>query len=92
VKRFVHAVDERGRIVTQSDAFLESDGVPATYWRPGEYVTDRAVLEIPAGAEIANLYVGLYDPRGGERLSAYAASGEPLPEGRLTIALQQASP
>ena len=92
LKRFVHAVNAGGEIVAQSDAPLESEGVPATTWRPGEYVVDRAVLDVPAGAQVSALYLGLYDPQTGERLPAYAASGDPLPEGRLTIDLQQASP
>jgi hypothetical protein len=91
-KRFVHAVGADGEIVAQSDVFLESDGVSASYWRPGEYVVDRAVLETPAGAGVGELYVGLYDPQTGERLPVTAPSGEPLPERRFTIALQPASP
>jgi hypothetical protein len=92
LKRFVHAVGSDGKIAAQSDAFLESDGVPATYWRPGEYVVDRAVLDIPAGAQVADLHLGLYDPQTGERLPAYSANGEPLPDQRLTIDLQAGSP
>jgi hypothetical protein len=92
LKRFVHAVSGGGEITAQSDALLESDGVPATYWRPGEYVADRAVLEIPAGAEVSALYLGLYDPGTGERLPAYAATGDPLPDQRLTIDLQPTLP
>jgi hypothetical protein len=89
LKRFIHAVGAGGEITAQSDVFLESDGVPASYWRPGEYVVDRAVLEIPAGAEVGALHVGLYDPQTGERLPVTAASGEPLPEGRFAIDLEQ---
>jgi hypothetical protein len=92
LKRFVHAVAADGEIVAQSDAFLESAGVPATYWRPGEYVVDRAVLDIPAGAQVADLYLGLYEPQTGERLPAYSAGGDPLPDQRLAIHLPAASP
>jgi hypothetical protein len=91
LKRFVHAVDAGGEIVAQADAFLESDGVPATYWRPGEYIVDRAMLEIPAGAQASTLYVGLYDPQTGERLPGVTAAGEALPEGRLPIELQNSA-
>jgi hypothetical protein len=87
LKRFVHAVNADGQIAAQSDAFLENDGIPATYWRPGEYVVDRAVLDIPAGAQVGALYLGLYDPGSGDRLPATAANGETLPEGRLAIDL-----
>jgi hypothetical protein len=92
LKRFVHAVNAAGEIVAQADAFLESDGVPPVYWIPGEYVADRASLDIPAGAQVAELYVGLYDPQTGERLPAYASGGEPMPERRLAIDVEQALP
>ena len=49
---------------------------------------DRAVLEIPAGAQVGTLYLGLYDPQTGERLPVVTASGEALPERRLPIDLQ----
>jgi Dolichyl-phosphate-mannose-protein mannosyltransferase len=92
LKRFVHAVGTGGEIVAQSDALLENEGIPATYWRPGEYVVDRVVMNIPADAQVTALYVGLYDPQTGERLPTYSASGDPLPEQRLTIDLEQQAP
>jgi hypothetical protein len=92
LKRFVHAVNAGGEIVAQADALLESDGVPATYWQPGEYVVDRVALEIPAGEQVTELYVGLYDPQTGERLPVSAANGEALPDRRLTIDLPEAAP
>jgi hypothetical protein len=90
LKRFVHAVDAGGEIVTQADVTLQSEGVPASYWRPGEYVVDRAVLEIPPGAEVGALHLGLYDPTTGDRLPVIGPGGEMLPEGRLTIDLPPA--
>jgi len=92
LKRFVHGVNGGGEIVAQSDALLESAGIPATYWRRGEYVVDRVVLNIPADAQVSALYVGLYDPQTGDRLPAYSASGDPLPERRLTVGLEQQAP
>jgi Dolichyl-phosphate-mannose-protein mannosyltransferase len=91
-KRFVHAVNAGGEIIGQSDALLENEGIPATYWRPGEYVVDRVALNIPASAQVSDLYVGLYDPQTGERVPVYASSGTPMLEGRMTIELDLESP
>jgi hypothetical protein len=89
LKRFVHAADAVGRIVTQSDAPLESEGIPPAYWRPGEYVVDRVELSVPAGAEVNELRLGLYDAQTEERLLAYAPSGDPLPDRQLTIRMPE---
>jgi hypothetical protein len=92
VKRFVHAVGADGEIVAQSDALLENEGIPAAYWRPGEYVVDRVELTTPAGAQAGELRLGLYDAKTEERLPAYSLSGDPLPERQLTIDLEQQAP
>jgi hypothetical protein len=87
LKRFVHAVDAAGQIVVQSDVPLESDGIPAAYWRPGEYVVDRVALDVPAGSEIEALRLGLYDAQTQERLPVEAPSGDLLPERMLSLSM-----
>lgn len=86
LRRFVHAVDPAGAIVAQSDAMPENGGLPMAAWRAGEYVTDAVMLTIPAGAEVATLRVGWYDPATGARLPVSDADGMPLPEASLGIA------
>jgi hypothetical protein len=92
LKRFVHAADAGGQIVAQSDAPLENAGIPAAYWRPGEYVADRVILSIPDGTRIGELRLGLYDAKTEQRLPANAPSGDPLPERQLTIPVPQEPP
>jgi hypothetical protein len=89
LKRFVHAAGAGGQIVAQSDVPLENAGIPAAYWRPGEYVVDRVVLDVPDGARIGELRLGLYDARTEERLPVHSPSGQPLPERQLTIRAPQ---
>lgn len=59
---FVHAVDENGNLVTQSDSAAYDGLYPVTDWLPGEVVRDARTLVVPAGAEVKDLRVGLYDP------------------------------
>jgi hypothetical protein len=74
-KRFVHAVDAKGQIVSQLDG-LPGDGViPMPAWRSGEYVIDRVRLDLPAGATPQALMVGYYDPETGARLPLTLPSG-----------------
>jgi hypothetical protein len=85
LRRFVHAVDDRGQIVVQADGTPDNGGIPMSAWRSGEYVVDRVRLEPPAGQDVAEFYVGWYAPETGARLPVRLASGEALPDGRLGI-------
>ena len=81
LRRFVHGVNEGEQIVVQADGTPEDGGVPMPYWRPGEYIVDRVILQPPAGQDVLRFYVGWYDPETGLRLP----SGEELPDQQLTI-------
>jgi hypothetical protein len=85
LKRFVHVADFGGQIIAQSDVPLESEGIPAAYWRSGEYIVDQVVLNIPGGTKASELRLGLYDAKTEDRLPAYSPSGDPLPERQFTI-------
>ena len=61
---FVHALDESGAIIAQSDG--PPAGVPTWCWIPGEVVADERVLVAPG--PIRGVAVGLYDPVTGARL------------------------
>ncbi|MBE2223783.1 MAG: hypothetical protein IAF02_19745, partial [Anaerolineae bacterium] len=60
---FVHLLDENGNLVTQSDAVPDHWTRPTTGWVPGEYITDRHTLTLPADAIPGQytLLVGFYD-------------------------------
>ena len=77
LKRFVHALDRNGQIVAQSDDTPENGGIPMPFWRSGEYVPDKVVLQIPEGQDVVSLHVGFYVPETGERLSVAGDGADP---------------
>ncbi len=67
---FVHALDSAGRLVAQHDGIPAAGRAPTTIWAPGETILDRHGLFLPEGApSTLLLYVGLYDPQTGQRLT-----------------------
>lgn len=72
---FIHLVNARGEILSQSDADPAGWTRPTTGWLPGEYIVDSHLLgpiAVQEGEEYA-LRIGLYDPATGTRLTS---SGE----------------
>jgi len=68
---FVHAVDESGHLVAQHDGIPSSGRAPTPTWASGQTIRDRHGLFLPEGApKTLFLYVGLYDPQTGQRLTA----------------------
>jgi hypothetical protein len=63
---FVHALDAEGRLLAQADGL----GAPAAFWRAGDMLFQRHTLELPAGIEVADLLLGVYNPETAERLRA----------------------
>ncbi len=72
---FVHALDETGAIIAQSDG---PPAVPMWCWVPGEVVRDERLLVAPA---ITTISLGLYDPYTGVRLTV----APPAPEERILL-------
>lgn len=69
---FVHAVDEDGAILAQSDRQpgRNGDAYPMTTWPVGEIVLDsyRLILDRDAAARVRSVNLGLYNWQTGERL------------------------
>jgi hypothetical protein len=89
---FVHLLDARDDLITQSDHPPLDGAYPTSFWVSGDVVRDPHVLKIdgsvPPGP--CTLIVGMYHSGSGIRLPAYDSSGVPLGEdaiivGRLTI-------
>jgi 4-amino-4-deoxy-L-arabinose transferase-like glycosyltransferase len=75
---FVHAAGPQGTL-GQSD-HLPADGFwPVAWWRPGQVVRDRHVLDLsaPWDGTVHQLAVGWYDAQSGDRLPVADATGEP---------------
>jgi mannosyltransferase len=81
-KVFVHLLGDGG----PSDIRAQADGyphLPTTGWVPGQYVSDRLGVNLPAGLPPGtySLLVGLYDETTGDRLPVLDAAGETSGEG-----------
>lgn len=80
-KLFVHLLDSTGAIVRQYDALPCNWGCPTDGWSAGQWIDDRAVLDLwglPAGEY--RLALGLYNPDSGERLKIQSTAGAVAPD------------
>ncbi|MGH2536536.1 MAG: hypothetical protein ACRDHL_03995, partial [Candidatus Promineifilaceae bacterium] len=80
-KVFLHLLAEDGRLVAQRDAEPGGGLAPTTGWRPGETVTDRHGVLLPAGLPAGRyrLLLGLYpleDPAARLPLAGGGAAAE----------------
>ena len=82
LRLFVHAVNEQALIADQWDGVPVDWTRPTTGWLPGEYVTTRHALTLPAGEY--RLRLGWYHPTSGERIGIGDANALTLNE-RLHI-------
>jgi mannosyltransferase len=78
-KIFVHLIGEGGPsdIRAQADVYPR---IPTSGWVPGEYLSDRVALDLPADLPPGpyRLLLGLYDGATGGRLPVTSAGGEAL--------------
>ncbi len=77
-KVFVHAVDEQGVLLVQSDSVPAGWTRPTQAWLPGEFIVD--VHELALGADllprIERLLVGMYGEADGVRLTTEAGTDQ----------------
>ncbi len=78
-KIYLHLVGEGGA----SDIWAQADAnphLPVTAWIPGEYLSDRVTLDLPAGLPSGRytLLTGWYDEATRQRLPAFDAAGTNL--------------
>ena len=85
---FNHLVGPDGRIWGQKDNPPARGSRPTTTWLRGEYITDEYLIPISPDAPdgLYTLYTGFYDPQTMERVPAFAANGERLPNDAIPVA------
>ncbi len=76
---FVHLIAADGFNRTGQDNQPVWGSYPTTLWQPGEEITDKYSLTIPAGAPAGDhrLHVGWYDPATQKRVPVIDAAGRP---------------
>jgi hypothetical protein len=78
---FVHLVDPSGRMVAQHDGEPVGGRRPVGTWQAGDIVIDTHALvwQVEGYSGSAAIYVGLYDPRTGERVPVSDAGSSAAP-------------
>jgi len=88
-KVFVHLRDLADQqMISQHDSDPVYGFTPMTRWEPGELMADEHLLPLPADTPPGayQLWVGMYDPATGERLTRAGAPGQDrLPIGSVTV-------
>ena len=88
-KVFVHLRDLADQqMISQHDSDPVYGFTPMTRWEPGELMADEHLLPLPADTlpGTYQLWVGMYDPATGERLTRADAHGQDrLPIGAVTV-------
>jgi hypothetical protein len=74
---FVHVVDGSGAIVAQADSEPGGGLLPMTIWQPGQPITDRLAVALPADLlpGVYEVRIGVYHPASLLRLPALAGQG-----------------
>ena len=89
---FVHLLAENDLVIAQRDTYPGRGTLPTSAWTPGDAFVDTVVLEIPRTAYApsqAQIELGAYDFRTGERLPVSDAAGHALGDnirfGHITV-------
>ncbi|HHS96975.1 MAG TPA: phospholipid carrier-dependent glycosyltransferase [Chloroflexi bacterium] len=91
---FVHLQGPDGRLVAQQDHPPVGGTRPTSGWGRGDLVEDPYEVPLPSHLPPGEylLSVGMYDPTNLERLPAFSADGERLPEDRIVLATVRVVP
>jgi len=76
---FLHLTDAYGKLIRTADAPPVRGDLPTTLWRPGDQLLDQHQFTLPAGLPAGRyqLWMGLYEPISGKRLTARQVNGKP---------------
>ena len=87
---FVHALNDSGEMVAQSDSQPVRGTYPLTIWPPGAIIADAHQFNWPAGSgDLAQLAVGLYDPTTQTRWPVTNPDGVLDPNGQAALPVQE---
>jgi 4-amino-4-deoxy-L-arabinose transferase-like glycosyltransferase len=77
-RMFLHLVDQDDQVIVQDDAL----GAPAEHWQPDDLLIQLFSIDMPLGAEAAELRIGVYDPITGLRSNTSDGSDHVILEER----------
>ncbi len=82
---FIHVLNSDKQKIAQQDFQPKADRYPTSVWLPGERVRECRTFEGLSGTD--SLLIGFYDPATVQRLPALDASGDPLRDRAVKLAL-----
>ena len=84
---FVHLRDSQGELLAQGDAPPREGYWPTSHWQPGQEVVSVHWLPWPHGRALpeSTLWVGMYQPATGARLTIRPPQGPPWPDGAMRL-------
>ncbi|MBP6473344.1 MAG: hypothetical protein KBE23_14920 [Chloroflexi bacterium] len=87
---FVHALNDSGEMVAQSDSQPVRGTYPLTIWPPGAIIADAHTFNWPTGSgNLAQLAVGLYDPSTQTRWPVTNLDGVLDPNGQAELPIKE---
>lgn len=84
---FVHAYDAQGNIITQADADLVSGYLPLEQLPANVHLSETREIDLPVGAQVAEVRFGLYRRSDVQRWRAVRADGAPWNGDEIVIAV-----
>jgi hypothetical protein len=83
---FVHVLDGDGQLIDQADGEPLGGSLPFELWPNGKQVMDTRWITVEDDS-VRVVLIGLYDRISGERLAAFGADGELLPDNALVVSV-----
>jgi hypothetical protein len=83
----VHAYDAQGNIITQADADLVSGYLPLEQLPANVHLSETREIDLPVGAQVAEVRFGLYRRSDVQRWRAVRADGAPWNGDEIVIAV-----
>lgn len=84
---FVHVISDQGELIAQLDSVPRQGRFPTEHWLAGDIVPDQFSMPVRADAPpgLYRIEVGMYETQSRERLPAWTAGGELLPDGLIIL-------
>ena len=91
---FMHLQNREGELIAQMDGLPAMAERPTTTWQAGDLIEDPREISIPTRTSSGRylLSTGMYDPTSMDRLIAFDAAGERLPNDRIPLATIHVEP
>lgn len=86
-KIFIHIINQQHQLIVQQDSMPVNWLLPTTVWEPTEVIIDQHILVLPPDTlpGLYQVWVGMYDPETGQRLTITDEGGVALPNHAILL-------